>query len=207
MPHKVIDEIIESNIWRDGEFAKFKINALALDESLWCRMCIPMIYAHWEGFVVSSLKVLLAHLNTLELSANDVTTKLIVVGLDDAYKSLSGKQSFKQRVAFTDKFKSIFQETMEFKKKINTKSNLKSDVLEDLCNMFGFNFQMFEEQTSDIDRLVNIRNSIAHGENSVIPDIDNIVKYINSVNEAMDILVKEIDIFLTNEDFLLPKIA
>lgn len=207
MPHKVIDEIIESNSWRDGEFAKFKINALSLDENLWCRMCIPMIYAHWEGFVVSSLKVLIAHLNTLELSANDVTTKLIVVGLDDAYKSLSGKQSFKQRVDFTDKFKYLFQETMKFKKKINTKSNLKSDVLEELCNMFSFDFKMFEEQTSDIDRLVNIRNSIAHGENSVIPDIDNIIKYINSVNEAMDILVKEIEKFLTNEVFLLPKIA
>jgi len=58
VPHKVIDEIIESNRWRDGEFAKFKIKALSIDESLWCRMCIPMIYAHWEGFVVSSLKIL-----------------------------------------------------------------------------------------------------------------------------------------------------
>jgi len=207
VPHKVIDEIIESNSWRDGEFAKFKINALSLDEDLWCRMCIPMIYAHWEGFVVSSLKVLIAHLNTLDLSANDVTTKLIVIGLDDAYKSLSGKQSFKQRVDFTDRFKYLFQEKMKFKNKINTKSNLKSDVLKELCNMFSFDFKMFEEQTSDIDRLVNIRNRIAHGENAVVPDIDNIIKYINSVNEAMDILVKEIDRFLTNEVFLLSKIT
>lgn len=207
MTHRVIDEIIESNIWRDGEFAKFKLNSLNVDEKLWCRMCIPMIYAHWEGFVVCSLKVLIEHLNTLELNPGKIPTKLIVVGLDDAYKSLSGKQSFVQRVDFTDKFKGLFQKTIKFKKKINTKSNLNSSVLEELCAMFSFNYQVFSEHIDDIDRLVNIRNSIAHGENSIVPDMKNVTRYIDSVNKLMDILVNEIEQFLSRELFLLKDIA
>ena len=201
--HRVVEEIVDGNRWRDGEFAKFKINSLYIDEPLWCRMCIPMIYAHWEGFVVSSLKILIEHLNRLELSPSKVPTKLVVMGLGRAFKPLSGNQSFEKRVEFTDKFNGLFREAMKFEKKIDTKSNLKSDVLCELCQMFSFNFENFKDVTADIDRLVIIRNSIAHGENSILPDIANITKYIESVNMAMDILLREIDSYLENESYLL----
>ena len=69
--------------------------------------------------------------------------------------------------------------------------------------MYGLNFENFKEQTSVIDRLVNIRNSISHGENSVILGKDNIIKYINTINKAMDIFLNEINIFLTNESYKL----
>lgn len=62
--HKVVDEIVTSNEWRDGEFAKLKVGSIGLDEALWCRMCIPMIYAHWEGYVVTSLKILIDYRTT-----------------------------------------------------------------------------------------------------------------------------------------------
>ena len=205
--HRVVEEITSNNEWRDGEFAKFKVNATNVDEELWCRMCIPMIYAHWEGYVVSSLKVLIKHLNDLHLEPKDVPTNLVVVGLGDTYKTLSGKQSFKQRIEFTDRFSGLYQKSLKFAKKINTKSNLKSDVLEDLCIMFKFEYDNFREHIGDIDRLVNIRNSIAHGENSVLPDMKNIEKYIEAVRNAMDVLVNEIQQFLDNEDYLLQKSA
>lgn len=205
--HRVVEEIYESNKWRDGEFAKFKVNSSNVDENLWCRMCIPMIYAHWEGFVVSSLKVLLEHLNRLELNPKDVKTNLVVVGLGDSYKSLSGKQSFKQRVEFTDKFSGIFQEKLKFAKKIDTKSNLRSDVLNELCEMFSLDFSGFEDQAGDIDRLVNVRNSIAHGENSIVPRLENIEKYIEAVTKAMDVLIEEIQKFIEGEEYLAKKSA
>jgi hypothetical protein len=199
--HRVIEEITESNKWRDGEFSKFKTNKFKVDEALWCRMCIPMIYAHWEGFAVSSLKVLIEYLNSLELRPNEVPTNLIVVGLGDSYKSLSGKQSFKQRIGFTDKFKGLFQSTIRFEKKIDVKSNLRADVLEEMCDMFGFCFTNFNDSVADINRLVHIRNSIAHGENSIVPNMQNITKYITSVNDAMDVLLSEIEHFLEKKGY------
>jgi hypothetical protein len=199
--HKVVDEIVTSNEWRDGEFAKLKVGSIGLDDALWCRMCIPMIYAHWEGYVVTSLKILIDYLNSLSLSVSEVPTKLVVVGLGDAYKTLSGKQSFGQRVDFTNKFFELLKATVKFKKKIDTRSNLKSDVLLELCDMYGFNFERFYNVSADIDRLVNIRNSIAHGENSIVPSKDNVLKYISSVTEAMDTLRDEIDRFLICEEY------
>ena len=203
MVHSVIAEILENNNWRDGEFAKMKANSSAVDEIFWCRMCIPLIYAHWEGFVVDSLKELLKYLNLLKLPATTVPVHLVVLCLGDSYKSLSGKQSFEQRIEFTNKFNLLLTNTIKFKTKIETKSNLKSDVMRDLCNMFHFDFSKFEDGMPDIDRLVNVRNSIAHGENSVAPDMQNIFKYINSTKYAMDLLMSEIEEFLSGNKYLI----
>lgn len=202
MPHDVIVEIQEDNNWRDGELAKFKINPHRVDQQLWCRMCIPMIYAHWEGYVVSSLRLLIGHLNSLRLKPSDVDTKLIVIGLGKNYNSLSGKQSFEQKVDFTNKFMVLFENVILFKKDIDTRSNLNSKVLKELCNMFGFDFERFKGVINDIDRIVTFRNKIAHGENSILPDTDSIEQYISSVSLATDIFIQEIDRFLMNENYL-----
>ncbi len=203
--HKVIEEITESNSWRDSDFARFKINAAKVDETLWCRMCIPMIYAHWEGYVVSSLKILLEYLNKLDLQPENTCTNLIVISLNDTYRSLSGKQSFSQRIEFTRKFSETYNKNLKFTKKIDTKSNLKSTVLRELCEMFDFNFDCFKNHTPNIDRLVNIRNSIAHGENSYNPDMENINLYIESVKNAADLLLTEINKFIEKEEYLIKK--
>ena len=68
--------------------------------------------------------------------------------------------------------------------------------------MFGFRFSEFNEFTSDIDTLVNIRNSIAHGENSFLPDQENINKYIVAINGATDVLLNEIELFVESEVYL-----
>ncbi|WP_157835442.1 MAE_28990/MAE_18760 family HEPN-like nuclease [Xanthomonas sp. SHU 166] len=206
MPHKVIEEIVASNEWRQGDFAKLKMNASGVEELLWCRLCIPLIYAHWEGYVVSSLKILLDHLNELSLSPEDIPTKLVVVGLGESYKSLSGKQSFSQRIVFTEKFRKLLRESIKFQKKIDTKSNLKTENFKELCEMYGFDYVKFSDVGADIDRLVNIRNAIAHGENGFNPDMKNVEKYIGAVTTATDLLREEIENFLKNEEYLIKKI-
>ncbi|EAO2340582.1 hypothetical protein E2C58_14970 [Salmonella enterica] len=195
-------EIYETNSWRDGEFAKFRVNPHQVDPVLWGRMCVPMIYANWEGFVVSLLKMLLKHLNKLELTPLQIPTRLVVVGLGDTYRSLSGKQSFEQRCEFTDKFNELLKNTIQFKTKIETKSNLHSGVLKELCQMFAFDFEKFSDVTVTLDRLVQVRNCIAHGENSILPTQENIESYIDAVKAAIDIMLEEIDLFLTQESYL-----
>lgn len=199
--HRVLEEILEDNEWRNGEFAKFKINANAVDEVLWYRMCIPMIYAHWEGFVVSSIKILVTHLNDLSLTHSDVQTRLTVHGLGNAYNSLAGKQKFSQKIDFTEKFKSLLDKPLKFPTKIDTKSNLRGDVFREICEVFDFDHSKFKSNLSDIDTLVGIRNAIAHGENSIVPDAKNIEKYILAVNSSSDLLVAEIENFLLQETY------
>ena len=201
--HKVTEEILETNRWRDGEFAKLKVNASKPDELLWCRMCVPMIYAHWEGFVVSSLKILIEYLNGLNLKSNQIPTRLAVLAMGDAYKTLSGKQSFEQRVAFTNKFKVLFDENVKISNKIDTKSNLNKSVLKEICEIYSFDYSKFDSLVGDVDRLIHVRNCIAHGENSVVPNFENVEKFIDAVNAAIDIFVAEIDLFVEHEAYLM----
>ena len=204
--NNLIDEIQIENNWRDGELAVFKVNPQKVDSPLWNRMCLPMIYAHWEGYVVSSLKLLIGHLNDLKLCPSEVQTKLIVLGLGTSYKSLSGKQSFEQKIKFTDNFKDIFQKAIKFKKEVDTKSNLNSKVLFELCTIFGFNFDVFNEVVADIDRVVMLRNKIAHGENAIIPTAESIDNYIIAITLATDLLLVEIDDFISSESYRLKNI-
>lgn len=205
--HRVTEEIFFANEWRDGEFAKFRTNQNGVDERLWCRMCIPMLYAHWEGYVVSSLRILIEHLNNLELSTSAVKTKMVVIGFGDSFRTLSGKQSFEQRSAFIEKFRALLSSSLRIANRIDTKSNLKSDVLADICGMYGFDFKLFSGVVGDINRLVQVRNSIAHGENSFVIDQINIEKYAASIIAAMDIFRDEIDSFLDREAYLIDSAA
>ncbi|WP_174333849.1 MAE_28990/MAE_18760 family HEPN-like nuclease [Serratia fonticola] len=197
-----MEEISATNSWRDGEFAKFKVNPHQVEESLWYRMCVPMIYANWEGFVVSALKMLLSHLNSLQLTPPQIPTKLVVVGLGDTYRSLSGKQSFEQRCTFTERFSGFLNATVKFQTKIATKSNLNSDVLSELCNMYSFDYSKFSDYESLLNRLVQVRNCIAHGENSIVPTKENIDNFVSVVQTMIDLLLVEIDVFMTSENYL-----
>lgn len=200
--HSVIQEITEGNDWRNGEFAKFKANQSGVEPKLWYRMCVPMIYAHWEGFVVDALKTMLAYLNELKLTHSELPTRLVVLSLGDNYRTLSGKQSFSQRIEFTEKFKNLLDSVIQFQTKVETKSNLKGKVFKELCDIFGFDTKTYSSFLPDIDRLVSIRNSIAHGENSFLPSSDNINLYINSVQCACDLLLEDIDNYLAKKKYL-----
>ncbi len=197
--HKVVSQILQENEWRTGEFAKFKRNAHLIEESLWCRMCVPMIYAHWEGFILSSLGILVEYLNKQELFATKIPTPLAVVAMQDAYSFLAGKQSFSQKVEFTDQFKERLSGTIEFSKKINTKSNLNSRVLQDICAQYCLRYEMFSAVSRDIDQLVHVRNRIAHGENAIVPNLDKLVEYIRVVEDSIELFLEEISYFLDSE--------
>lgn len=211
MSHSVIIEIEETNKWRVGEFGEIKKQiatfnsdtSLSVQEKLWLRMCVPLVYAHWEGFVISSLKVLITYLNLQSLKPCDVASHLTVFGLDNAYDFLKGKQSISQKIEFTEKFHTLYyNNAVRFPKKIETKANLKFDVLENICIQFGFDHSNFDEVKLDLNKLVDIRNSIAHGENSYILARTNIKNFVDLVQRCMEKFLLEIDRFLIEKTYL-----
>lgn len=197
--HDVINEIMEENKWRELEFAKIKKNSSQVEESLWCRMCVPMIYAHWEGYVISAVRILLRYLNSLSLSPNEVTTHLIVTALEDSYKTLSGNLSFQSRVKFTRNFREQLGGKLVFGKKIDTKSNLTIEMLGEICARFQIDLKKFDDVSRDINYLVSARNAIAHGENARIINREKVNELIEIATRAFDILLTEIDEYLQNE--------
>lgn len=60
----------------------------------------------------------------------------------------------------------------------------------------------FDKFKINLDSFVNIRNSIAHGENSYVLSIDNFEKYVNLVNDLIFQLQTEIEIYITEKKYL-----
>ena len=202
---KIIEEIKQENEWREKDFSKIKHIYSQLsdkDQVLFLRMSIPYIYAHWEGFVVDSLKKILEHFNQLKLQHHQVKINIFVLSLQKQFDFLKGKQSFEQKCQFSENFFLFLNEQLKFNKDINTKSNLNFSVLEELCQIFGLNVDKFDQYKAQLNKLVKIRNHIAHGENSYILSLENIEEYLNLVNELILKLAEELKEYLQQEKYL-----
>ena len=67
-------------------------------------MCIPYVYAHWEGFIVESFKLLIDYLNNLTLKNTETANQLLTFSHLKTLRPLSGKQSFDSCEAFVENF-------------------------------------------------------------------------------------------------------
>ena len=128
----------------------------------------------------------------LELDPKIITIKLLTYANQESYNSLKGKHSFKQKCKFTDKFLGILENKIQIGNRIDTKSNLKYDVLVELLQIFEIDEFQFLQYKPDLDKLVNVRNAIAHGENSIEIQYEDISYYIEIITEIMDKLILEL---------------
>jgi len=89
------------------------------------RICVPYIYAHWEGFITESFKALISAINNLRLDRTDVIDSLYTFSLLETLRPLSGKQSFDQCCDFIKKYKDRVNEKLHIPTgSFTTKSNL-----------------------------------------------------------------------------------
>lgn len=202
-------ELVSEREWRTKELTDIKWIYMFMSHrglkqkhlDLYLKMNIPMIYAYWEGFVVATYKIVFDYLNRLELDPRLITINLLTYANQESYNSLKGKHSFKQKCKFTDKFLGILENKMQIGNRIDTKSNLKYDVLIELLQIFEIDESNFSQYKPDLDRLVNVRNAIAHGENSIEIRYEDISYYIEIITEIMDKLILELVYYIENEKF------
>ncbi len=205
-----IQELEAERDWRVAELNKIKllfreINEMDMDEfkNIYLKMTVPMVYAHWEGFCVASYKILMEYINRKEIDAKCIAYNVLTYANSKTYDKLKGKNSFIQRVDFSKQFIEILNNKINFVGKLDTKSNLNYKVLQEILQIFGMNEEGVKEFDSDLNALVNIRNSIAHGENSRLIDDDKLRDNIELVTNLIDImLLKEVQ-FVQEEAYLL----
>ena len=207
--HPLTNEIIASREWRVRELESLKkVGVLALNnypqkvKDQYYRMCIPYIYAHWEGFIVESFKQLISYLNGLHLDKRLVRNELYAFSLQDVLKPLAGKQSFEQTCQFVEKFTRDFDRALYIDPiLLSAKSNLNYRQLTIILEKFGIENCLTRYQ-SEINQLVNQRNRIAHGENGITVEYANISRKISMLQEAFDLMILKIEEYLSEEKYL-----
>lgn len=158
--------------WRRKELTAIKFLIEKDGQKLYQRSAIVMSYAHWEGFVKASAEHLLEHVHSQRLGYNSILECYVT----DAFMAESEKHlnlKHNARMEFFRKL-NIYQSSdrARFSQKlrlIDTKSNLSSEVFENICVRIGISTASYEPKYKLMDEvLLKKRNEIAHGADIVV---------------------------------------
>lgn len=164
------ESLDEEFAWRLKEIADIKYAIRSVDltsrKSI-IRAGVPILYAHWEGFVKAGTEALLNFINYQRLSYRSLKPCFIVFGARKWVRELSGFGNPVQSIAAVEFFLNELDGRAEisFTGSINTEANLSSTVFERIATSVGVNTGAYETKYMLIDSsLLNRRNNVAHGE-------------------------------------------
>lgn len=207
------EELCLQRDWHVSELEKYRIipyrycNAQfsSISEMYW-KMCVPMIYSHWEAFVVYIFKNLSLFINNKMLDYNEVNECVAILANGPRFSYLSGNQKREQKERFYREFLQAQSEPFCIDEAacIKANSNLNYKQLEKFLYDFGCIDipEVISSQKSNIERLVTFRNKIAHGENSVIVTEEDVTRFCYCVVELFDALIVFVDSYCQNERYL-----
>lgn len=174
-------------IWRRKELSDLKAAIKAADsiaQPVLLRSLITMSYAHWEGYVRLCANKYFEHLTLRRKPYTDFERQIYVNSylnrLDAIYTS---------RLDITARCK-LVNDILDgagarfaylHPDLIDTKSNLNTEVLRDICTICNVDWSHFENQKTFLDKLIlKRRNAVAHGQQEFIglQEVDNLVENI-----------------------------
>lgn len=165
------DQMDRDMTWRLKELSDMKDAIRRADSTarqMLLRAFITLMYAHWEGHVRFCATKYFQHITLRRKQYTDLQIQFylnaFLVRLDGFFRS---KVTVEEKCRF-------LQELLGSRGKrfsqinpalIDTKSNLNTDVLHDICRVCGIPFTEFEKEVAFINVLMlKRRNEIAHGE-------------------------------------------
>lgn len=168
------DKLDEDLVWRKKELIDIKtdleITRGESERKTKLRCGIPLIYAHWEGFVKNSLSYYLEYVSKQKVPFNELTKNFLGLTLKkeiDLFNK-SGQTRNSIHTATVNKVLLLYSDvpsSIPYKNQIDTKSNLNSELFKDLMSLVGVDYSIFETSFNMIDeQLLNMRNYIAHGQ-------------------------------------------
>lgn len=164
------DFLDKESLWRIKEIDDLK-HLVRSSESVrrdtMIRAGVPLLYAHWEGFIKNSSLGYLNFVNNQRHKYNELTSCFIVFGLRKKLNDLSFSRQSHLNIEIVDFLLTELSErtVLQMKEAIDTESNLNSSVFENIALAIGIEPEPFKKKYDLIDEsLLKRRNEIAHGE-------------------------------------------
>lgn len=173
------EQITEDRNWRIREISDLKSAIRRSDSNLQrvlLRALVAICYAHWEGYIRFAAKKFMEHVALRRLHFAELDRQFLRNFFLPRLAALStSKTSLAERCSLVDEVLNLSEQ--QFKRVnndlINTKANLNFDVFSDICLVCGVPSDEFKDKTTFIDIvLLKRRNSIAHGEDTLIGVIE-----------------------------------
>lgn len=201
---KLQDKLDKDLSWRKKELSLVKTNIEVAEGEVLnslIRSGVAILYAHWEGFIKNSARSYLAFLNDQQLKLSDMKDNFLVLHLTKSIIDVKQANKKTKYGTLIDKVFNLGEEFFKVQYKessiISTESNLKYDVLHEILYSIGLDSQIYELKRQYIDqKLLPIRNKIAHGENTVhVPKQSNetsnqaaIIEYVDLYSTIIELM-------------------
>lgn len=156
--------------WRVKEVSDLRIaarTARSLSESTVLRASVALLYAHWEGFIKCSSESYINFVECQRLPYRDLADCFVAIGMKGHLHLVTeSKKSFATQSAVKFIFDHLDDRaSLSIATAINTESNLKSVVFDNIARSIGIDTAYYEPSYNLIDKeLVHRRNKVAHGE-------------------------------------------
>ena len=219
-------ELLEDELlWRFEEINFFKKQLINLEEEneqrKYRKSRVLILYSHLEGFIKSALINYAQYLNGLGRKREEFDFTLIATSMNREFKAYENKNSksslfnnkkipsddsihgLYRRVNLLESSSNLLSQPLIIEDTaVDTESNLWYVVLQKNLYRLGLPTDMFEEYRSDIDNLVNRRNTIAHGSRTDGVADTEYVRWESSTKSVMENIVRKIYFYANNEKYL-----
>src|SRR5712692_3992085 len=126
-------------------------------------MAIPMLYAHWEGFVKESVELYIEYIEKQDLAPARVNPIVFSFAIRKRLGSLIHSGSVERIGEFAKWMIGMVATPVKFDDKtVETRANLSFANLKTMCETLSIDVARLESEKRKLDGLVHRRNNIAH---------------------------------------------
>jgi len=192
-----IDEIVADIDWRISELATLKSIPIRYSfrpdhKEIHIKYSMPAIYALWEGFVKNCFVVYSNHLNSLSIRRDEISISLLTHQLDSECDFNSPRANFDSKQRIVALLDSLLAEVIIIKPNVPTESNVNFKVLNKILERFCID-KIDDKYENGLNKLLRFRNTIAHGENSIVVNMTHVTEFTTLIENLMLDIVINID--------------
>lgn len=170
------------------------------------RAGIPLIYAHWEGFVKAGVEAILCFVSLSGKKYQELAPYFAVLGVKKKLDEFTKPEKIQIRIEAMKFLMNEMENEANFnwKGQIDTGSNLTFDRFSDIAEAIGVNVSHYETRKKFIDQsLVERRNLIAHGH-KVDLAIDGFMDVADQVQVLLQRFKTDLENCISNKSYLRP---
>lgn len=172
--NRLEQELLHEIDWRTNELSIIRTTPLLFSfnetqKRILEKYSVVAIYAIWEGFVTTSFSLYIREINSLSLTCEDVNLNILTHDIFTKYDLDEEKRKhFKNKCKFINNIFEYSKLPVNISSSIPTESNVDFKVINKILRHFNMEELPRNNFEKRLNKLLLIRNKVAHGECSII---------------------------------------